>query len=502
MTEYSKNPEEAKQISHQIYSSDFCHLIRTSIHELKHVRCPMTEAQLQKLGIDLAGISGNTISTKNNNRPADCMRYHNKTFTERNTMQRNKRPNRRDQPERGGKAWKAKKNTKEINDEDEAKCQKEVRGLLNKMTPSTFEVMVRQFCDLKVHTDPKLLPIITTLIFEKAVEDQMFCPLYSDLCLKQVELESKLDAEQRPPISFSSSIIKKCQETFLCAIRSDDLIKQLEKERATETTEDSKKSVTEKIDLLKTKKKRTLLGIIQFIAQLYRYNLLIDWIINWCVSLIFFSLTENTDEVYIEYAVKMIETVGPTYHKKRLLAQKQSMAAAADAEVPYIEKIVAQLCSIKSSLTNKLKFMIMNLDELRKNNWQTKHDSRRLTTLENREDDTEQEERQNKKDRYNRKTSHYGNKKGSSFNYPGSAFIDDNNSILAPQSTDRRAADAGASSQTGTASVREGTNLIKVNDGRLGRLPNIWKSYGAVPTASVTSPSNADSTTKKTSPPQ
>uniref|UniRef100_A0A915ELA6 MIF4G domain-containing protein n=1 Tax=Ditylenchus dipsaci TaxID=166011 RepID=A0A915ELA6_9BILA len=250
--------------------------------------------------------------------------------------------------------------------------------------PSTFEVMVRQFCDLKVHTDPKLLPIITTLIFEKAVEDQMFCPLYSDLCLKQ------------------------------------------------------------------TKKKRTLLGIIQFIAQLYRYNLLIDWIINWCVVELFKRYDKTTDEVYIEYAVKMIET-------------KQSMAAAADAEVPYIEKIVAQLCSIKSSLTNKLKFMIMNLDELRKNNWQTKHDSRRLTTLENREDDTEQEERQNKKDR----------------------------------STDRRAADAGASSQTGTASVREGTNLIKVNDGRLGRLPNIWKSYGAVPTASVTSPSNADSTTKK-----
>lgn len=119
--------------------------------------------------------------------------------------------------------------------------------------------MVEEFCNYKVHRDEKLLPIIIDLIFEKAVEEPRFCPLYSDLCKKQVTDERE-DPESKVNLFFQG-IISKCQNTFLD--NSDEQIKATEVELEAETEESKKPVLVEKIYALKSKEKRRLLGIIK-----------------------------------------------------------------------------------------------------------------------------------------------------------------------------------------------------------------------------------------------
>lgn len=100
------------------------------------------------------------------------------------------------------------------------------------------------------------MPVIIDLIFDKAVEEPRFCPLYSDLCLKQV-LEERTELKN----VFAPGIILKCQTTFLD--NSDTQIKAEEAELETEIDESKKSALVEKIYALKSKEKRRLLGIIK-----------------------------------------------------------------------------------------------------------------------------------------------------------------------------------------------------------------------------------------------
>jgi len=62
----------------------------------------------------------------------------------------------------------------------------EIRGLLNRITPATYEELSSNFCDYRVHQDRKLLTLVVELIFTKAAEEPNFCALYAALCKKQV----------------------------------------------------------------------------------------------------------------------------------------------------------------------------------------------------------------------------------------------------------------------------------------------------------------------------
>uniref|UniRef100_A0A183BYY0 MIF4G domain-containing protein n=1 Tax=Globodera pallida TaxID=36090 RepID=A0A183BYY0_GLOPA len=178
---------------------------------------------------------------------------------------------------RSTNAWKPKREERfdmsaPTRDEDEIKYEKlckEVRGLLNKVTPSTYKDLSEDFIQYKIHDDPKLLEMIIDLIFDKAVEEPHFCPLYSDLCERQVEEEKRAMAErqdkQPQEKSFRSEIIQKCQKTFLASNQFDEKISDLKKkmDELDEADEKARTQVEEEIETRRSKEKRRLLGIIR-----------------------------------------------------------------------------------------------------------------------------------------------------------------------------------------------------------------------------------------------
>jgi hypothetical protein len=68
-----------------------------------------------------------------------------------------------------------------------------VRGLLNKITLATFHPLSDQFIVYGVHTDRLLLTHVVGLVFEKAVDEPLYAPLYARLCHKQRDHELLLD---------------------------------------------------------------------------------------------------------------------------------------------------------------------------------------------------------------------------------------------------------------------------------------------------------------------
>lgn len=87
----------------------------------------------------------------------------------------------------------------------------------------------------------------------------------------------------------------------------------------------------------------------------------------------------------------MIERVGETYEKKKLAHSASSDYA--------IEKIMAHLSGIKLKLTNRVRFMIMNLEDLRRNNWQPRHGKQGPKTMEEVRIEAEQEQLENQAER-------------------------------------------------------------------------------------------------------
>lgn len=85
----------------------------------------------------------------------------------------------------------------------------------------------------------------------------------------------------------------------------------------------------------------------------------------------------------------MIERVGETYEKKKL----------SNTGDHAIEKIMSHLSGIKSKLTNRVRFMIMNLEDLRRNGWQPKHGKQGPKTMKEVRNEVEQEQLENQAER-------------------------------------------------------------------------------------------------------
>ena len=345
-------------------------------------------------------------------------------------------------PKRSANAWKSKReerfdmNAPNKDDEDlkYEKIRKEIRGLLNKITPSTYEELSTEFCSYKINEDPKLLTPIIDLIFDKAVEEPHFCPLYSDLCKKQVDVERQMAQAQRDKTpdrqstpqpgestgpkptetNFRIEIILKCQRTFSASQEYDQKMKDLadKLKELPETEEKSRSQIKDEIEMRRSREKRRLLGIIKFIGQLYRHHLLVESIIDWCAVELIKRFDVTKDEVYIEYAVELVETVGKIYEQRTEAAlQSQSARQAQQRTAAQVlsgneqkqeyrlDMVFSHLSQLKNSVPNRVRFAIMDLEDLRKCNWMPRGGEKGPKTIEEVREEVEKEQQENEMER-------------------------------------------------------------------------------------------------------
>ncbi|KAA6398207.1 MAG: hypothetical protein EZS28_006266 [Streblomastix strix] len=107
-------------------------------------------------------------------------------------------------PNRADNAWK--KGQLNIQDESVVYAKKAL-GILNKISPSTFWVLMQQLAELIVNEE--VLDAVIEQIFDKALEENKFTGLYAELCLQLARYELKhgfpFDIKQSPETQIPQS---------------------------------------------------------------------------------------------------------------------------------------------------------------------------------------------------------------------------------------------------------------------------------------------------------
>ncbi|KHN78813.1 Eukaryotic translation initiation factor 4 gamma 3, partial [Toxocara canis] len=243
---------------------------------------------------------------------------------------------------------------------------KDIRGLLNKITPSTFEALSTDFLAFKVYQNKEQMSEVIDIIFDKAVEEPKFCPLYSDLCKKQVVEESQESGKSE----FRSGILTRCQQTF--ETKRQDEINKKRAEAEAEPDEKKQKELKLEVMEMEAKERRRMFGNIGFIGQLFRHELIVPRILNWCIIHLLKNHSEaqaqgGGDEESIECAVRMLETVGKIADRQGLTVSRQG-AEGGQPEF-NLNLFFTHLGDIAPNVSNRVRFLIMNLIELKNNNW-------------------------------------------------------------------------------------------------------------------------------------
>ncbi|XP_004514194.1 eukaryotic translation initiation factor 4G-like isoform X2 [Cicer arietinum] len=233
-----------------------------------------------------------------------------------------------------------------VSDEEEAK-QRQLKAILNKLTPQNFDRLFEQVKTVNIDNAVTLTGVISQ-IFEKALTEPTFCEMYANFCS---HLASELPdlSEGNEKITFKRLLLNKCQEEFERGER--------EQEEANKVDEGEVKQSDEEREQRKTKARRRMLGNIRLIGELYKKKMLTERIMHECIKKLL-GQVQDPDEEDVEALCKLMSTIGDMIDHPKA---KEHMDV-------YFERL--KILSNNMNLSSRLRFMLKDVIDLRKNRWQ------------------------------------------------------------------------------------------------------------------------------------
>lgn len=256
---------------------------------------------------------------------------------------------------------------------------KRVRGILNKLTPEKFEPLLEQLQALNIDSNEKLSAVIS-LVFEKAIDEPNFSQAYAQLCQKlskPMEEKEREENEQRSgeksnkdtkTAVFKKELLNKCQTEFNTHVANENAIREKLMPLYTELNESDdsnrKLELTMQLEEEERKLRRRSVGTVRFIGELYRQNMLLTSIMEWCVQVLLNIRTEEK----LECLCKLLTTVGQKMEHKTH-DEEYDKKYYRDL-TPHFQTMQAIASDKKQSkISSRVRFMLMDVIELRKNKW-------------------------------------------------------------------------------------------------------------------------------------
>ena len=212
-------------------------------------------------------------------------------------------------------------------------AHRKVKGLLNKLTMEKFDSISDQVIiwanKSEKEKDGRTLIQIIRLVFEHAIDGATWSELYARLCRKMMERISPnvqdIKNPEGKPIAggqlFRKHLLNRCQDDFERgwvakeATAGAGAIKVSEDEAAKAANQQREKGGTEEVALYSDeyyaaqKVKRQGLGLIKFVGELFKLQMLTERIMHECVKKLLGSM-ENPEEEEIESLCTLLTTVG------------------------------------------------------------------------------------------------------------------------------------------------------------------------------------------------
>ncbi|XP_062851459.1 eukaryotic translation initiation factor 4 gamma 1-like [Trichomycterus rosablanca] len=256
------------------------------------------------------------------------------------------------------KPWKPaiKKSCSEVKDPEATETQElfhKVCSILNKMTPEKFQQLMKQLTELPINTEERLKGVIE-LIFKKAVAEPNFSTVYAKLCSGLMELKVPTSEDSGSTVNFINLLVGHCQEEFEKEKDNQLLQKKLtELDEAKE--ENEQQLLKEELEEIKIKARLCSLGNIKFMGELYKQKMLTDQFIHEHIMKLLEN--NNNNEESLESLCKLLSTAGKDLdldNGKNLLDY-------------YFNQLGTVIKDRRTS--SRISFMILDVLDLRKNNW-------------------------------------------------------------------------------------------------------------------------------------
>ncbi|XP_020263014.1 eukaryotic translation initiation factor 4G-like isoform X2 [Asparagus officinalis] len=232
-----------------------------------------------------------------------------------------------------------------VSDIEQAK-QRQLKAILNKLTPQNFEKLFLQVKEVNIDNTVTLTGVISQ-IFDKALSEPTFCEMYANFCAC---LSNELPdfVEDNEKITFKRLLLNKCQEEFERGEREEEA-GRIEKEG------ESKQTAAQREEK-RIKARRRMLGNIRLIGELYKKRMLTERIMHACIQKLLGEY-QDPDEEDLESLCKLMSTIGAMIDHAKA---KEHM----DAYFDRISKL-----STHPKLLPRTRFLLRDTIDLRKNNW-------------------------------------------------------------------------------------------------------------------------------------
>ncbi|EXJ92228.1 translation initiation factor 4G [Capronia epimyces CBS 606.96] len=267
--------------------------------------------------------------------------------------------------------------------------QRKVKAALNKMTPEKFTKISDQILEIaaqsKHESDGRTLRQVIQLTFEKATDEAHWAPMYAAFCRRMLEsmsadirdegIKDKLGNVVTGGNLFRKYLLNRCQEEFERGWKVN-LPPQPEGQS------EEAAMLSDEYYIAAAAKRRGL-GLVKFIGELFKLSMLTERIMHECVKKLV-DYDGIPEEAEVESLTSLLRTVG-----KQLDNPESKAQGRMDVYFDRINSMIAL-----PDLPSRLRFMLMDVVDLRTKGWVSKEDDKGPKTIQEIREEAERKARE------------------------------------------------------------------------------------------------------------